>query len=108
RWIESSFGLLHQLIVALVVPASQALRIVALGMQVAAKKTIRVETVAVPLNQAVKIAFLTGLLQRHGIERRHVHLETHTVPQLLDDLSALTIVGQIGVTDELDGRPYCP
>src|SRR4029434_3079652 len=108
RWIESSFGLLHQLIVALVVPASQALRIVALGMQVAAKKPIRVETVAVPLNQAVEIALLLGLAQRHGIERLDVHLEAHTGPQLLDDLSALTVVGQIGVTDELDSRPYCP
>src|SRR5262245_33522458 len=107
HWIESPFGLLHQLIVALVVPASQALRIVALRIQVTAKKAIRVETVAIALNTGREIALLLGLLQWHGIERLDVHLEAHTVPQLLDDLSALTVVGQVGVTDELDGRPYC-
>ena len=57
RRVQRPFGLFHQRVVALVVPASQALRIVALGMQVARKKAIRVETVAIALNQAVKSPF---------------------------------------------------
>ena len=107
RLVQSPFGFFHQLVVALVVPASQSLRIVALGIEIAAKKAIRVKTVAVALNTGREIALLLGLDQRNGIEGLDGHLETCAGPHLLDDLRALTIIGQVGVTDQLDGRPHC-
>src|SRR5262245_14694220 len=107
RRVQRPFGFFYQLVIALAVPASQALRIVTLGMQIAAKKAIGVETVAITLNTGREIAPLLDLEQWHGIERLDVNLEANSVPQLLDDLRTLTVVGQVSVTDQLNGRPLC-
>src|SRR5262245_33513658 len=58
RLVEGLFSFFHQLVVARIVPARQAPRIVALGVQIALEKTIWVETVTVALYMAVKLAFI--------------------------------------------------
>src|SRR6266542_3866215 len=77
RRVQSPFGFFHQLVVALVVPASQPLGIIALGIEITAKKAIRVKTVAVALNTGREIALLLSLDQRNGIEGLDVHLEAY-------------------------------
>src|SRR4029434_3572583 len=90
-WVEYPFGLFHQAVVALVVPAREALRVVTLGVQVALENAIRIEAIAVASDMAVKIALLQGLTQRHVIKWSEAHLEAHAGPHLLDDLGALAI-----------------
>ena len=55
---------------------------------------------------AVKLALLAGIEQGHGIEGFQGHFEANAVPLLLDDLRTLTVVGQVGITDHLDGSAH--
>ena len=64
----SILGLFHQAVVALVVPAREALRVVTLGVQVALENAIRIEAIAVASDMAVKIALFR--VSRRGTSSR--------------------------------------
>ena len=106
HWVERPFGLLHQLIVARILPAREHLGILALGVEVALKKAIRIEAVGVAPYGTVKIALLPGVEIGYSIEGVQGYLETDAVPHLLDHLSTLGVEGDGSETDDLDGR--CP
>src|SRR5262249_7155384 len=108
RRVERPFGLLHQLVVACILPAREHLGILALGVEVALKKAIRIEAVGVAPYGTVKIALLPGVEIGYRIEGVQGHLETDAVPHLLDHLSTLGVEGDGSETDELDGGAHRP
>src|SRR6266446_9550510 len=95
RRVERPFGFFHQPVITLVVPAREELGEVALGVEVALEKAIRVEAVGVASYETVKIALLEGSEEGHRIEGLQSHLKTAGVPHLLDYLRRLTIVGHV-------------
>src|SRR5262249_21934794 len=100
--VQGAFGLFHQPIIALVLPARENLGIVAPGMEIALEKAIRIEAEGIALDQPVKLALLTGIEVRHRIERLQGHLEPYAVPKLLDDLGTFTVEREGDVADDLD------
>ena len=89
--VQRPFGLFHQLIVARILPPRQALRVVALGVQITRKKVVRVETIGVALISASNVPCFRASTKGHRIEGLHGHLEADGVPQLLDDLRRLAV-----------------
>src|SRR5258706_10005396 len=89
--VDDSSGLFHQAVVALVAPAREALCIVALGMQVTLKKAVRIETITVATDVAMKVPLFQRLTQRDLVQGSESHLETDAIPLLLDDLRTFAI-----------------
>src|SRR6266446_9663626 len=107
RRVEGPLGLLHQLVVAGILPAGEHVGILALGVKVALEKAIRVEAVGVAPYGTVKIALLAGVEVGYRIEGFQGHLEPDAVPHLLDDLPTLAVEGDRSETDDLDGGAHC-
>src|SRR5262249_46857277 len=73
-----------------------------LGVQVTSIKIVRVEAQGVTLYQSVKVPFPAGREKGDGIERLQGCLKAYTVPQLLDDLPTLVVIGDIRAADDFD------
>src|SRR5262249_26325196 len=91
-----------------ILPAREHLGILALGVEVALKKAIRIEAVGVAPYGTVKIALLPGVEIGYSIEGVQGYLETDAVPHLLDHLSTLGVEGDGSETDDLDGGAHRP
>src|SRR5215510_14990107 len=105
-WIERLFRLFQQLVDTGVLPAGQHLGVLALGVQVAPEKVIRVKAIRVAIDQSGKVALLAGLVEGHGVERLQFHLEANAGPLLLDDLANLAGSSGGGVQDDLERGTY--
>src|SRR5262244_1167856 len=106
RCVKGPLGLLHQLVVAGILPAREHLGILALGVEVALEKAVRVEAVGIAPYGTVKIALLAGVEVGYRIEGFEGHLETDAVPHLLNDLPTLAVEGDGSETDDLDGGTH--